>query len=276
MLIGAYGPGTLIGGYGPGILYCGLIGGLAGWVLHLSRRLKELEATRETAASTGRYTQPDPSADDPEVAPSTATTVVADVAATDTAGSVKRDAGFAGPSPAQRRRVGAKAAVRPIPRGSSSRSSERVVHNRQRPGESRCRGRSLRRRILHQVRHRPRAVHVARVGTPRRIGAVRRRHARCGLAAARAERDLCGESPGWRPRHPLSHDLRRVRVLRASAGDGCLRGHGGRHGGGGPPRGDPELPYAHRAGGRRGIPRAPARRHGDRGITLRCSATTRC
>ena len=87
MLIGAYGPGTLIGGYGPGILYCGLMGGLGGWVLHLSRRLKELEATRETAASAGRYTQPDPAADDPEVAPSSVTTVVADVAATDTAGA---------------------------------------------------------------------------------------------------------------------------------------------------------------------------------------------
>ncbi len=87
LLIGAYGPGTLIGGYGPGILYCGLIGGLGGWVLHLSRRLKELEATRETAASTARYTQPDPAADDPEVAPSSVTTVVEDIAATDTAGT---------------------------------------------------------------------------------------------------------------------------------------------------------------------------------------------
>ena len=87
MLIGAYGPGTLIGGYGPGILYGGLIGGLGGWVLHLSRRLKELEATRDTAASTARYAQPAPAADDPEVAPSSVTTAVADVAATDTAGA---------------------------------------------------------------------------------------------------------------------------------------------------------------------------------------------
>ena len=79
--------GMLIGGDGQGILYCGLIGGLGGWVLHLSRRLKELEATRETAASTARYTQPAPAADDLEVAPSSVTTVVEDIAATDTAGA---------------------------------------------------------------------------------------------------------------------------------------------------------------------------------------------
>ena len=175
LLIGAYGPGTLIGGYGPGILYCGLIGGLGGWVLHLSRRLRELEATRETGASTGRYAQPDPAADDPEVAPSSVTTVVADIAATDTAAASEPDVGFPCSSQAERRRVGAKAAVRPIPRGSSSRGSEEVVHDRQRAGESRCRGRSVRRRILHQVRHRPRAVHVACVGTPGRIGALRSR-----------------------------------------------------------------------------------------------------
>ena len=84
LLIGAYGPGTLIGGYGQGILYCGLIGGLGGWVLHLSRRLKELEAIRASAASTGTYTQPDAVADDPEATPSSGTTITADISATDT------------------------------------------------------------------------------------------------------------------------------------------------------------------------------------------------
>ena len=76
--------GTLIGGYGPGIFYCGLIGGLGGWVLHLSRRLKELEATRATAASTGTYTQPDAAADDPGATPSSVPTIAADISATDT------------------------------------------------------------------------------------------------------------------------------------------------------------------------------------------------
>ena len=84
VLIGANEPATL-GGFGPGVLYCVLIGGLGGWVLDLSRRLRELEATREPAASTGRDTQPDPAADDPEATPAGAATAVEDVAATDTA-----------------------------------------------------------------------------------------------------------------------------------------------------------------------------------------------
>ena len=84
LLIGAYGPGTLIGGYGQGILYCGLIGGLGGWVLHLSRRLKKLEAIRASAASTGTYTQPEAAADDPAATPSSVPTIGADISATDT------------------------------------------------------------------------------------------------------------------------------------------------------------------------------------------------
>ena len=76
--------GLLIGGYAQGILYGGLIGGLAGWVLHLSRRLKELEATRATAASTGHHPQPDPADDDPEATPPSVTTAVEDVSAADT------------------------------------------------------------------------------------------------------------------------------------------------------------------------------------------------
>ncbi len=76
--------GALIDGYGPGIFYCGLIGGLGSWVLQLSRRLKELEATREPAAtSTGPYTQPDPATDDPEPTPASISTVAADIS-TDT------------------------------------------------------------------------------------------------------------------------------------------------------------------------------------------------
>ena len=47
--------GAWIGGFGPGLLYCGLIGGLGGWVLHLSFRIKELETTREIDAAAGLH-----------------------------------------------------------------------------------------------------------------------------------------------------------------------------------------------------------------------------
>ena len=105
--------GTLIGGYGPGIFYCGLIGGLGGWVLHLSRRLKELEAIRASAASTGRHAQPDPATDDPEATPPRVTMAVADISATDTLTASDPTWDSPRPPQAQRRRTGTKAAVHP-------------------------------------------------------------------------------------------------------------------------------------------------------------------
>ena len=83
-LVGGLLVGAFIDGYGPGILYCGLIGTLGGWVLHLSRRLQQLEATREAAAtSISPYTQPDSAADVPEATPSSAPKAVEDIATPD-------------------------------------------------------------------------------------------------------------------------------------------------------------------------------------------------
>lgn len=83
--------GVPIDGYGPGMLYCGLIGGLGGWVLHLSGRLKALEARRATAALTGSPARPEPAAEDPEVTRSSAATVVEEAI---------QDAGASSPTPA--------------------------------------------------------------------------------------------------------------------------------------------------------------------------------
>ena len=64
---------------------CGLIGGLGGWVLHLSSRIKELETAREADAPVGRRAQPDPASGKPEATPSSATPVAREAAAMDTA-----------------------------------------------------------------------------------------------------------------------------------------------------------------------------------------------
>ena len=70
--------GAWTGGFGPGILYSGLIGGLGGWVLHLSSRVRELETARELDAPAGPSTRPDPAESDAE-----ATAAADEVAATD-------------------------------------------------------------------------------------------------------------------------------------------------------------------------------------------------
>ena len=67
--------GAWTGGFGPGLLYCGLIGGLGGWVLHLSSRIKELETTREIDAAAGLHARPEPAEADREEAPSSAPAV---------------------------------------------------------------------------------------------------------------------------------------------------------------------------------------------------------
>ena len=77
--------GSLTDGFGPTLLYCGLIGGLGGWVLHLSSRIKELETAREADAPVGRRAQPDPASGKPEATPSSATLVAREAAAMDTA-----------------------------------------------------------------------------------------------------------------------------------------------------------------------------------------------
>ena len=74
--------GAWIGGFGPGLLYCGLIGGLGGWVLHLSFRIKELETTREIDAAAGLHAPPDPAEAEPEEAPSGAPAVPDEVTGT--------------------------------------------------------------------------------------------------------------------------------------------------------------------------------------------------
>lgn len=76
--------GGWTGGFGPGLLYCGLIGGLGGWVLHLSFRLKELETAREIDAPVGLRAQPDLAESHAEEIPSSATAVADEVAAVDT------------------------------------------------------------------------------------------------------------------------------------------------------------------------------------------------
>ncbi len=69
-------------GFGPEILYCGLIGGLGGWTLHLSSRLRNLE--QEIDAAAGLRPRPQPTDAGPEPARSTATAVADEAGATDT------------------------------------------------------------------------------------------------------------------------------------------------------------------------------------------------
>ena len=76
--------GLLTDGFGPALLYCGLIGGLGGWVLHLSSRVKELETAREFDAPVGRRAEPDP-AETPGATPSSAAPVAREAAAMHTA-----------------------------------------------------------------------------------------------------------------------------------------------------------------------------------------------
>ena len=76
--------GVLIDGSESGMAYFGLLGGLGGWVLYLSGRLKALEATREATASTAPDRQPDPASAEPEVTSSSATPVAQDIAAKET------------------------------------------------------------------------------------------------------------------------------------------------------------------------------------------------
>lgn len=83
--------GAWTGGFGPGILYCSLIGGLGGWVLHLSFRLKDLETARDTDALADLRTRPDPAESDTEAVPPSATAVADEVAATETASSPARE-----------------------------------------------------------------------------------------------------------------------------------------------------------------------------------------
>ena len=73
--------GAWTGGFGPGLVYCGLIGGLGGWVLHLSFRLKDLETAREIDAPAGLRARPAPAESDAEAGSSSATAVADEVAA---------------------------------------------------------------------------------------------------------------------------------------------------------------------------------------------------
>lgn len=73
--------GAWTGGFGPGLVYCGLIGGLGGWVLHLSFRLKDLETAREVDAPAGLRARPAPAESDAEASSSSATAVADEVAA---------------------------------------------------------------------------------------------------------------------------------------------------------------------------------------------------
>ncbi|MDE0052965.1 MAG: DUF2339 domain-containing protein [Gammaproteobacteria bacterium] len=68
-------------GFGAELLYSGLIGGLVGWVLHLSSRLRGLEEEFDAAA--GLHARPEPAKADPEPAPSAATAVTEEVEAVD-------------------------------------------------------------------------------------------------------------------------------------------------------------------------------------------------
>ena len=80
-------------GFGPSLLYCGLIGALAGWVLHLSSRLRALEIAQETEAAgeadapLGPREQPDPEAREPEAARSSAIPVAGEAAAAEAGSS---------------------------------------------------------------------------------------------------------------------------------------------------------------------------------------------
>ena len=70
--------GTLTDGFGTALFYCGLIGGLGGWVLRLSARLNELE--EQAGEPVGRPVPPVAAAAKPEPVPST-TTVAREAAA---------------------------------------------------------------------------------------------------------------------------------------------------------------------------------------------------
>ncbi len=73
--------GIWTSGFGPELLYCGLIGGLIGWVLHLSSRLRGLEEEFDAAADL--RARPEPAKADPEPAPPVATAVTEEVEAPD-------------------------------------------------------------------------------------------------------------------------------------------------------------------------------------------------
>ena len=79
--------GAWTGGFGPGVLYCGLIGGLGGWVLHLSFRLKDLETAIDAPADL--RSRPDPEESDAVADPSNAT--ADEVAASESAPSPRSD-----------------------------------------------------------------------------------------------------------------------------------------------------------------------------------------
>ena len=95
-------------GFGPELLYSGLIGGLVGWVLHLSSRLRGLE--EEFDATADLRARPEPDKADLEPAPSAATAVTEEVEAMDavtapsptrdTPSRPERDAGVWGAEPA--------------------------------------------------------------------------------------------------------------------------------------------------------------------------------
>ena len=89
--------GLLTDGFGPALLYGGLIGGLGGWVLHLSSRIRELETAREADAPVGRRAEPDPAVVEPEATPSSATPAAREAAAIDTA----RPSSPSGPPPSR-------------------------------------------------------------------------------------------------------------------------------------------------------------------------------
>ena len=76
--------GAWTGGFGPGIPYGGLIGGLGGWVLHLSSRVRKLETARELDAAAGLGDRADPAESDAAVSASSATAAADEVAAADT------------------------------------------------------------------------------------------------------------------------------------------------------------------------------------------------
>ncbi|MCY3819255.1 MAG: DUF2339 domain-containing protein [Gammaproteobacteria bacterium] len=96
-------------GFGAELLYSGLIGGLVGWVLHLSSRLRGLEEEFDAAA--GLHARPEPAKADPEPAPSAATAVTEEVEAVgavtapgpnrDTPSRPERESGVWGAEPAR-------------------------------------------------------------------------------------------------------------------------------------------------------------------------------
>ena len=77
--------GLLTDGFGPALLYCGLIGGLGGWVLHLSSRVKELETAWEADAAVAPRVEPDQAVVEPEATPSSAAPAAREAAAMHTA-----------------------------------------------------------------------------------------------------------------------------------------------------------------------------------------------